>query len=124
MEKIVVRFVMLVLICMMLSCSNSGGITYKNKDARIEDRVDDLLARMTIVEKVAQMRMFHANQGIHFSENVKMELSDIVKQRLANDDMLAFTGLQHGLGFSFDLLKILLHRTGIHSFKRLDFPAG
>jgi beta-glucosidase len=61
-----------------------GEVTYKNSAASIEARVDDLLARMTIEEKVSQMRMFHQNQGIDFSEKGEMELSDNVKQRLVN----------------------------------------
>jgi beta-glucosidase len=59
-------------------------VTYKNAAAPIEDRVNDLLARMTVEEKVSQMRMFHRNQGIEISPNVELELSDVVKQRLAN----------------------------------------
>jgi beta-glucosidase len=57
-------------------------VIYKNKKAKIEDRVADLLGRMTLDEKVSQMRMFHANKGIYFSGNGEMELSDDVKQRL------------------------------------------
>jgi beta-glucosidase len=82
--NIVVRFMVPVLVCMMVSCSTSGEITYRNREASIEDRVDDLLARMTIEEKVSQMRMFHHNQGVDFSEKGELELSDIVKQRMVN----------------------------------------
>jgi beta-glucosidase len=39
---------------------------------------------MTIEEKVSQMRMFHHNQGVDFSEKGEMGLSDIVEQRLVN----------------------------------------
>lgn len=37
--------------------TNTDGSTpiYKNADAAIEDRVEDLLARMTVQEKVSQM---------------------------------------------------------------------
>jgi beta-glucosidase len=59
-------------------------ITYENSEASVEDRVDDLLARMTVEEKISQMRMFHRNQGIEFFEDGKMELSENVKQRLVN----------------------------------------
>jgi beta-glucosidase len=83
-KKIVVQLMMLVFVCMMLSCDSPGEVTYKNRAASIEDRVDDLLARMTTEEKVSQMRMFHQNQGIDFSEKGGMELSDNVKQRLVN----------------------------------------
>jgi alpha-L-fucosidase 2 len=56
--------------------SSEDFSTYKNSEATIEGRVDDLLARMTVEEKVSQMRMLHRNQGIDFSEDGEMELSD------------------------------------------------
>jgi beta-glucosidase len=77
-------FLPLVLLILMLSCNKSDEPVYKNKDAKIEERVDDLLARMTLEEKVSQMRMFHAMLGIELSDNGEMELSDNVKQRLVN----------------------------------------
>jgi alpha-L-fucosidase 2 len=57
-------------------------IIYKNSEASIKDRVEDLLSRMTVEEKISRMRMFHQNQGIEFSDAGEMELSDNVKQRL------------------------------------------
>ena len=36
---------------------------YKNASAPMEQRIEDLLARMTLEEKVAQMRIFHARRG-------------------------------------------------------------
>lgn len=64
--------------------SGDDFIIYKNSEASIEDRVEDLLSRMTIEEKILQMRMFHRNQGIELSAAGEMELSDNVKQRLVN----------------------------------------
>ncbi|MBB3696627.1 glycoside hydrolase family 3 C-terminal domain-containing protein [Flammeovirga yaeyamensis] len=55
---------------------------YKQPKADIESRVQDLLKRMTLEEKVAQMRMFHANKGVEFSEDGKLVLSDVVQQKL------------------------------------------
>ncbi len=78
------QFAALVLMCLIVSCSESDDITYRDREASIDDRVNDLLARMTIEEKVSQMRMFHQNQGIDFSENGGMELSDNVEQRLVH----------------------------------------
>ena len=55
---------------------------YENAKATVEDRVADLLNRMTVEEKVAQMRMFHANLGISLSANEKLELKDGLAERL------------------------------------------
>ena len=57
---------------------------YKDKNAPIEARVKDLLSKMTLEEKVAQMRMFHANLGIELDPNNQMKLSDNVTNRLKN----------------------------------------
>jgi len=64
--------------------SGDDFIIYKIGEASIEDRVEDLLSRMTIEEKISQLRMFHSNQGIELSATGEMELSDNVKQRLVN----------------------------------------
>ncbi len=55
---------------------------YKNSSLPIEKRVEDLLARMTLEEKVAQMRIFHANKGVEMAENGKLHLSEDVVGRL------------------------------------------
>jgi hypothetical protein len=60
-KKSILQLLMLVPVCLMISCSDSGKTAYTNVEAPIEDRVNDVLARMTIEEKVSQMRMFHQN---------------------------------------------------------------
>lgn len=42
---------------------NANGQTpvYKDKDADIETRVEDLLSRMSLEEKIAQLDMYHIN---------------------------------------------------------------
>lgn len=57
-------------------------LTYKDVNASIETRVSDLLSRMTIEEKVAQMRIFHANLGVSLDERGKLELKGGVSERL------------------------------------------
>jgi len=66
----------------LFSCRNSTEIKYTQKSVAIEDRVEDLLGRMTLEEKVSQMRMFHALKGIELNENDNLVLSDDVKERL------------------------------------------
>jgi len=58
--------------------------TYPYQDAELgtETRVADLLARMSTEEKVAQMRIFHANKGVVQGANGEVMLSDDVKTRL------------------------------------------
>lgn len=57
---------------------------YKDSSLEVEARVKDLLSRMTLEEKVAQMRMFHANKGIRFNNEDQMVLSKDVQGRLVN----------------------------------------
>lgn len=71
-----------VLALMLSSFNKAKEPTYKQADANIEDRVEDLLARMTLEEKVAQMRMFHANIGVELDDNDEMVLSDKVLKKL------------------------------------------
>lgn len=66
------------------SCDSADELVYKNPEAQISDRVEDLLARMTLEEKVSQMRMFHAQLGIKLDKSNSLFLSDNVKQRLEN----------------------------------------
>lgn len=55
---------------------------YKNAKLPLEERVEDLLSRMTLEEKVAQMRIFHANQGVKAGPDGHLELSENVIARL------------------------------------------
>ncbi len=67
-----------------LSCTHKDQIIYKQKEAPIQERVDDLLSRMTLEEKVAQMRIFHANLGIRLDEKDGLVLPGTVEERLKN----------------------------------------
>ncbi|WP_291963273.1 glycoside hydrolase family 3 N-terminal domain-containing protein [Maribacter sp.] len=55
---------------------------YKDASLSIEERVNDLLPRMSLEEKVAQMRIFHANIGVKSDEKGNMELSERVIEKL------------------------------------------
>lgn len=76
------RFIPLFFLLLAISCTNNEEIIYTQQDAPIEDRINDLLSRMTLEEKVAQMRMFHANKGITRDENGNLKLSEDVQGRL------------------------------------------
>jgi len=77
-------FLPLIFTLLIFSCTNKNQVIYTQKDAPIEDRVNDLLSRMNLEEKVAQMRMFHANKGVKMNKGGNLKLSDDVKGRLTN----------------------------------------
>jgi len=82
--KINQTLVFFILAFVISACSSSDEFVYKQKDASIEERVEDLLARMTLEEKVAQMRMFHANIGVKLGDDGEPQLSDRVVKKLSN----------------------------------------
>ncbi|MGM0667897.1 MAG: beta-glucosidase, partial [Bacteroidota bacterium] len=49
------------IISFAFSCRNEDMLNYKNPDIAIEDRVEDLLSRMTIEEKFGQLFMVPAD---------------------------------------------------------------
>jgi beta-glucosidase len=75
-------FITLFIIFFTISFNSIAQEIYKQKDAPIEDRIEDLLSQMTLEEKVAQMRIFHANKGITIGKDGAMLLSDDVEGRL------------------------------------------
>ncbi|NJB35106.1 glycoside hydrolase family 3 N-terminal domain-containing protein [Croceivirga sp. JEA036] len=62
--------------------AQKGKMPYKDASLSIEERVNDLLPRMSLEEKVAQMRIFHANIGVESDEKGKLKLSDRVIEKL------------------------------------------
>ncbi len=62
--------------------SGSNKNDYKNASLTIEQRVEALLPLMSLEEKVAQMRIFHANIGTKPDANGKLKLSDRVVKKL------------------------------------------
>ena len=57
---------------------------YRNATLPTDTRVADLLSRMTLDEKVAQLRIFHANKGVERGEDGRLSLSEDVVARLPN----------------------------------------
>ena len=68
----------------MTSCgdSNYNSNDYKDSNLSIEERVEALLPLMSLEEKVAQMRIFHANIGVRTDEDGNLQLSDRVVEKL------------------------------------------
>ncbi|MBK0383594.1 glycoside hydrolase family 3 C-terminal domain-containing protein [Pedobacter sp. SD-b] len=70
--------------CLLINITfaQSVKLVYKNKNASTDARVKDLLSRMNLEEKVAQMRIFHANLGIALGTDNKLELKSGIAERL------------------------------------------
>ena len=70
-------------IILFYSCdNNSDSKDYKDASLSINERVEALLSKLSLEEKVAQMRIFHANIGAESDENDNLKLSDKVIEKL------------------------------------------
>ena len=66
----------------IVSCSKIAENDYKDSSLSIDERVEALLPKLSLEEKVAQMRIFHANIGTKPDENGNLKLSDRVIEKL------------------------------------------
>ncbi len=64
------------------SCGETVSKDYKDASLSIDERVEALLPKLSLEEKVAQMRIFHANIGAKPDENGNLKLSDKVIEKL------------------------------------------
>ncbi|MDF7823477.1 glycoside hydrolase family 3 N-terminal domain-containing protein [Pontiellaceae bacterium B12227] len=76
------RWVCIALAIAVAPCFAEKDAPYKDASLPVEKRVEDLLGRMTLEEKVAQMRIFHANKGIESGKDGEMVLSEYVIKRM------------------------------------------
>ncbi len=74
--------VLTALVVSVLSCSDSVEKDYMDASLSIDERVEALLPKLSIEEKVAQMRIFHANIGTKPDENGNLKLSKRVIEKL------------------------------------------
>ena len=72
----------IVMLFLFTSCSEQEQKDYKDTSLTIDERVDALLPLLSLEEKVAQMRIFHANIGVESDENGNLKLSDKVVNKL------------------------------------------
>ena len=75
---------LLIIFLLIVLCANAqkDKMPYQNASLSIDERIDDLLPRMSLEEKVAQMRIFHANIGVVADEKGRLKLSDRVVEKL------------------------------------------
>ncbi|MEP5341938.1 MAG: glycoside hydrolase family 3 N-terminal domain-containing protein [Algibacter sp.] len=74
--------VVLILGIIMPIFSQENTYGYMDSSLSIEERIEDLLSKMSLKEKVEQMRIFHANIGVNVDEKGGVKLSDKVKEKL------------------------------------------
>lgn len=77
-----VIFAIISISLLLFACNTKQPKAEKDLNPEIEKKIDELLEEMTLNEKVAQTRIFHANKGIELDENNNLVLSDYVKDRL------------------------------------------
>ena len=80
--KIKSLLVLSILILMLTACSKLTVKDYKDSSLPIDERVEALLSKLSLEEKVAQMRIFHANIGAKPDANGNLKLSKRVIEKL------------------------------------------
>jgi len=76
-----------VLLIMLISCTHEQSPVYKNKKAGIEERVTDLIGRMTIDEKVLQLNQYIAGRNLN-----KNNIGETINKIPAEIGSLIFLG--------------------------------
>ncbi|MDO5970683.1 glycoside hydrolase family 3 N-terminal domain-containing protein [Flavivirga aquimarina] len=67
---------------LFISCNESIPKDYKDTSLSVDERVNALLPLLSLEEKVAQLRIFHANIGVKSDKEGRLALSDKVKEKL------------------------------------------
>jgi len=83
MKKIIILSVLVLSVSLQsYGQSNPDAKRYKNASLSVDERVEALLPLLSLEEKVAQMRIFHANIGVEADAKGNLKLSDKVVGKL------------------------------------------
>lgn len=110
-------FLSIIMAAGLYTTSYAQTLPYLDKTLPAEERVEDLLSRMTLEEKVAQMQHIHAK---HYDMDGKADLQKLAKSTggLSRGCMEAFPySLQQYVNAVYDIQKYLIEET------RLGIPA-
>ena len=72
----------------LFACQNDNELKYLNKDLSVDERVDDLMKRMTVEEKVAQMTQF---VGLNYITDADRNMT--AEEILNSDSRASYPGL-------------------------------
>ena len=82
------KIILLIIVLTLGSCNNNNEVKYVNKEYSIEVRLDDLMSRMTLEEKVAQMTQF---VGLNYITDADRNMT--AEEILNSDSRASYRGL-------------------------------
>ena len=82
------KIILLIIVLTLASCNNHNEVKYVNKEYSIEVRLDDLMSRMTLEEKVAQMTQF---VGLNYITDADRNMT--AEEILNSDSRASYRGL-------------------------------
>ena len=82
------KIILLIIVLTLGSCNNHNEVKYINKEYSIDVRLDDLMSRMTLEEKVAQMTQF---VGLNYITDADRNMT--AEEILNSDSRASYRGL-------------------------------
>ena len=82
------KIILLIIVLTLTSCNNHNEVKYVNKEYSIDVRLDDLMSRMTLEEKVAQMTQF---VGLNYITDADRNMT--AEEILNSDSRASYRGL-------------------------------
>lgn len=91
------KLIVMAMAACFASCGGSQKEVYKDPTAPVRDRVEDLLGRMTLEEKVGQMNQFvglehiKANSAVMTADQLKNNTANAFYPGVTEEDVAAWT---------------------------------